>query len=135
MARPTVLVTRLLPEPVTALLTQHAVVTAHGRDTPIPRRRLLEGIRGATGLVCMGTDRIDAQLLQAAPRLRVVANVAVGYNNIDVAAATALGIWVTNTPDVLTETTADLAWALLLAVARRIVEADRYVRSGRWKRN
>ncbi|HEU5394944.1 MAG TPA: D-glycerate dehydrogenase, partial [Candidatus Methylomirabilis sp.] len=133
MARPTVLVTRPLPKPVTALLGKHATLTVHGRDTPIPRRRLLEGIREATGLVCTGTDRIDAQVLQAAGRLRVVANVAVGYNNIDVAAATGLGIWVTNTPGVLTETTADLAWALLLAVARRIVEGDRYVRSGRWK--
>ncbi len=133
MARPTVLVTRPLPEPVTALLGRHAAVTAHGRDAPIPRRRLLEGIREATALVCMGTDRIDAALLRAAPRLRVVANVAVGYNNIDVGAATGLGIWVTNTPGVLTETTADLAWTLLLAVARRIVEADHYVRSGRWK--
>lgn len=133
MAKPTVLVTRPLPKPATALLEQHAALTVHGRDTPIPRRRLLEGVREATGLVCMGTDRIDAPVLEAAGRLRVVANVAVGYNNIDVAAATSLGIWVTNTPGVLTETTADLAWALLLAAARRIVEGDRYVRSGGWK--
>jgi len=133
MARPTVLVTRPLPEPATALLGQHAALIVHDRDAPMPRRRLLQGIREATGLVSMGTDRVDAALLQAAPRLRVVANVAVGYNNIDVPAATGLGIWITNTPDVLTETTAELAWALLLAVARRIVEADRYVRSGRWK--
>ncbi|MBI4391337.1 MAG: D-glycerate dehydrogenase [candidate division NC10 bacterium] len=133
MAKPTVLVTRPLPEPVTRLLRQHASLTVHRRDAPIPRRRVLEGIREATGLVCMGTDRIDAELLQAGPRLRVVANVAVGYNNVDVAAATSLGIWVTNTPGVLTETTADLAWALLLAVARRIIEGDAFVRSGRWK--
>jgi glyoxylate reductase len=80
------------------------------------------------------TDTIDALVLGGAPRLKVVANVAVGYNNIDVAAATARGIVVTNTPDVLTETTADFAWTLLMGVARRVVEADQYVRAGKFTR-
>jgi glyoxylate reductase len=85
------------------------------------------------GLICHITDLIDDELLAAAPKLRVVANVAVGYNNIDLAAANRRGITVTNTPDVLTETTADFAWALLMATARRVVEADSYVRAGRWQ--
>lgn len=84
------------------------------------------------GLICLLTDRIDREVLEAAPRLKVVANVAVGYDNIDLVAATARGIMVTNTPGVLTETTADLAFALILSVARRIVEADRFVRAGKF---
>jgi glyoxylate reductase len=84
--------------------------------------------------VCQITDTIDAEVLGAAARLKVVANVAVGYNNIDVAAAHRRGIVVTNTPDVLTDTTADFAWALLMATARRVVEADGYVRAGKWHR-
>lgn len=89
---------------------------------------------GATALMSVLTDDVDAALLDAAPRLRIVANVAVGYNNVDVDAATARGIVVTNTPDVLTETTADLAFALILAAARRLSEADPYMRAGNYKR-
>lgn len=94
---------------------------------------MLERVRDAEGLLCMLTDRIDGELLDAAPRLRAVSNYAVGYDNVDVAACTARGIPVGNTPGVLTETTADFAFALLLAAARRVVEADAFVRAGRWR--
>ncbi len=93
---------------------------------------MLAGTSGAHALLSLVTDRVDAELLDQAPELRVVANMAVGYDNIDVAAARERGVVVTNTPDVLTETTADLAFALVLATARRVVEGDRWVRSGDW---
>jgi glyoxylate reductase len=102
-------------------------------DASPPRPVLLEAVADAEGLVCLVTERVDEELLRHAPRLRVVANVAVGYDNIDVAACTRRGVVVTNTPDVLTEATADFAWALLLAAARRVVEGDRLVRSGQWR--
>jgi len=89
---------------------------------------------GTQAIVCLLGTKVDAALLDSAPRLRVVSNVAVGHDNIDVAACSARGIFATNTPDVLTEATADLAWALILASARRVAEGDRYVRSGKWKR-
>jgi len=89
---------------------------------------------GTDAIVCLLATKVDAALLDRVPKLRVVSNVAVGYDNIDVPACTARGVVVTNTPDVLTEATADLAWALLLAAARRIPEADRFARSGKWKR-
>lgn len=101
-------------------------------DGPPPRAELLAAARGAGALLTLLTDRVDAELLDAAPSLRVVANVAVGYDNIDVAGAAARGVLVTNTPGVLTEATADLAMGLLLAVARRIPEADAAVRDGRF---
>jgi lactate dehydrogenase-like 2-hydroxyacid dehydrogenase len=90
--------------------------------------------RDTDAIVCLLGTRVDAALLDRAPKLRVVSNVAVGYDNIDVPQCTRRGVFVTNTPDVLTEATADLAWALLLAAARRVPESDRYVRSGAWKR-
>jgi glyoxylate reductase len=100
-------------------------------DGAIPREELLRRVAGKDGIVSVLTERIDEELLDAAgPRLRVVANHAVGYDNVDVEACTRRGVLVTNTPDVLTETTADMAWALLLAAARRIAEGDRLVRSG-----
>src|SRR5262249_18745090 len=90
-------------------------------------------VRGKEGLVCHIVSAIDDEVLAAAPTVKVVANVAVGYNNVDVAAAKKRGVVITNTPDVLTETTADFAFTLLMAAARRVVEADRYVRTGQWK--
>ncbi len=96
------------------------------------RERLEEALRDADALICLLRDRIDDAMMASAPRLKVIANYAVGYDNIDVEAATRRGIWVCNTPDVLTNATADLAFALLLAVSRRIVEADAFVRSGRF---
>ncbi|MGC9529783.1 MAG: 2-hydroxyacid dehydrogenase [Candidatus Bipolaricaulaceae bacterium] len=98
-------------------------------DGPLPSSRLRGRLADADALICLLSDRVDAELLAAAPRLRVVANLAVGVDNIDLAAATRHGVRVANTPGVLTETTADLAWALLMAAARRIVEADRDLRA------
>ena len=100
--------------------------------TPIPRNDLLAGVADADALICLLSDRIDDEALSLAPDLRIVANVAVGYENVDVAAAAQRGVIVTNTPGVLTETTADLTLGLLLAAARRIVEGDRELRAGRF---
>jgi glyoxylate reductase len=116
------------------LARSRAEVDLHAGDDPLPKAELMARLKDKEGLVCQITDTIDAEVLGAAARLKVVANVAVGYNNIDVAAAHRRGIVVTNTPDVLTDTTADFAWALLMATARRVVEADGYVRAGRWQR-
>jgi len=102
-------------------------------DRPASREELLEAASQADALAVTLTERVDADVLNRAPRLKVIAVYAVGYDNVDVTAATRRGIVVTNTPDVLTETTADLAWALILAVTRRIPEADRLVREGRWE--
>jgi glyoxylate reductase len=130
MAR--VFVTRRLPgDAVERLARAHEVDLWPGADPP-PRGDLVERTAPADALLSQLTDPVDAELLEAAPRLKAIANYAVGYDNIDIAAATARGIPVGNTPDVLTETTADLAFALMLAVARRIVEADAFVRAGRW---
>jgi len=117
-----------------ALLEEHCEVRVWpDPEVPPPREVLQREVQEAEGLVTLVTERVDAALLEAAPRLRVVSNVAVGYDNVDVAAATRRGVVVTNTPDVLTETTADLAWALLLAASRRVAEADRFTRGGRWR--
>jgi glyoxylate reductase len=101
---------------------------------PWPTKMLKEVIRNAEGIVCLLTDKVTVDVMDAAPNLKVIANVAVGYDNIDVMAATERGIVVTNTPDVLTETTADLVFALLLAIARRIPESDAYMRAGKYQR-
>lgn len=101
-------------------------------DSPPPRETILKGVEGREALVCLLTDTIDREVMEAGP-LRLIANYAAGYNNIDLRAATELGIVVTNTPGVLAETTADLTWALLLAAARRVVEGDRFMREGRFR--
>ncbi len=131
-ARPSMLISRALPDPVIEAARARADVLVHTGDRPLTKTELVDRLQGRQGLVCQITDTVDAEVLAAARDLRVVANVAVGYNNVDVAAATRRGVLVTNTPDVLTETTADFAWALLMATARRVVEADRYVRDGRF---
>ena len=134
---PKVFVTRPIPEKGIQVLLDafgesSVVVSAH--DRVISRAELLEGIRGSDALLCILTDMIDAAVMDAAGKgLKVIANYAVGYNNIDVEAATARRIRVTNTPGVLTETTADLAWSLLMAAARRISESERYLRAGLWE--
>ena len=129
-----VYVSRPLPEPGTKPLVAAGIeVEQREPDRPPTRDQLLAGLRGKQALLCLLTERVDADLLDASPDLRVVANLAVGYDNIDVAAATARGVVVTNTPDVLTEATADLTWALILAAARRITEGDRLVRANEWK--
>ncbi len=104
-----------------------------GDELPPPPPVLAERLRPAEGAVLLLTDRVDRELLRSCPRLKVLANVAVGFDNIDVSAATERGVWVTNTPGILHETTADFAFALLLAVARRIVPAERFAREGKWR--
>jgi glyoxylate reductase len=130
--RAAILVSRALPDEVIAYARSRADVDLHAGDRPLSKAELTARLRNRRGLVCLITDSIDAEVLAASPGLRVVANVAVGYNNIDVAAATKAGVVVTNTPDVLTETTADFAWTLLMATARRLIEGDRYVRDGKF---
>lgn len=130
-----VLVTRRLPDGGLDPLAAHELVGPNPDDEAFTPDELCARAREVDGIVCVLTDRIDAALLDAgaAGSLRVVANVAVGYDNIDVAAARERGIVVTNTPDVLNESTADLTWSLILGVMRRIVEGDRLVRRGHWK--
>jgi glyoxylate reductase len=98
-----------------------------------PREEFIRRLKDKEGLVCLLTEKIADDVLRAAPKLRIVANVAVGYDNVDLPACTKRGVAVTNTPGVLDETTADFAWALMLSVARRVVEADQYVRVGNWQ--
>ena len=127
-----VAVTNRLPEPAVSLLKDAAEVRIDERETAIPREDLLRLVAGADALVCLLGDRVDEELLEAAgPQLRCVANVAVGYDNVDVEAAAKRGVVVTNTPGVLDDATADLTMALILAATRRIAEGDRLVRSGR----
>ncbi len=114
-------------------LRDHVELHCNPIDRPVTRQELIAGVRDVDGLIPMVTDRIDAAAMDASPRLKVIANFGVGFNNIDIAAATARGIVVTNTPDVLTATTADLAWALLMALSRRVVEGDQLARSGEWE--
>ena len=125
-----VIVTGRLPEVVISTLQRNHEVTAHDVDAPIPREDLIEKIHDKDGLLSMVTDTIDEALLARAPNLKMIANYGVGYDNIDLAAATARGIWVSNTPGVLTDATADATWALILAIARRVVEGDARVRAG-----
>lgn len=127
-----VLISRGLSTEALTLIPSEVTVDLNGHEQPLSRQDLLARLRGKQGLICQITDTIDDEVL-ATPGLQVVSNVAVGYNNVDIAAARRRGVVITNTPDVLTETTADFTWALLMASARRIVEADRYARSGEWK--
>jgi glyoxylate reductase len=132
MARPKILVTHPLFEEPRALLAFHFDGDYwEGPDRP-PRTEVLRGLADKDALIPLLTEKVDDELLDAAPRLRIVANVAVGYDNVDLAACTRRKVAVTNTPGLLDETTADLAWALLMTVARRIVEADTMARSGQW---
>lgn len=131
--RPRVFVTRQLPGEALGRLGSRVELRVWEDELPPPREALLEHARGVEGLITLLTDRVDAALLAAAPSLRAVSNVAVGYDNIDVSACTARRIPVGNTPGVLTETTADFAFALLMGLARRVAEADAYVRAGRWR--
>ncbi|MGF6524814.1 2-hydroxyacid dehydrogenase [Variovorax sp. PvP013] len=130
--RPSVLVTRATFPDVVERLRAHADVTDNPDDALWSRAELIERLRGKTGMVAHGSDRIDAELLDACPQLKFVCSVGVGYNHIDVPACTARGVLATNTPGVLTETTADLGFALLMATARRVTESERFVRRGEW---
>jgi glyoxylate reductase len=128
-----ILISRGLSEQALALIPRDVAVDLNGHEVALSKADLITRLRGKQGLICQITDTIDEEVLAAAPDLKVVSNIAVGYNNIDLAAARRRGVVVTNTPDVLTETTADFAWALLMATARRVVEADAYARAGRWQ--
>ncbi len=129
-----VLVTRKIPEPGLEVLREHtSEIDLFPHNRGMTRAELFEFIGDKDGLLCLLTDKIDREFFEAASKLRAIANYAVGFNNIDIAEATKRGIPVTNTPGVLTETTADLAWALLMDVARRVSEGDRYTRAGRFK--
>lgn len=130
--RPTLYISRLLPEPVMAIVRERFQLVQEPLDILPSPMALRAGLGQADAAIVTLGDRIDAATIQAATRLKILANYAVGYNNIDLAAAQERGLSVTNTPDVLTDATADLTWALLLATARRIVEGDTLVRSGRW---
>jgi glyoxylate reductase len=128
-----VFISARLPEQVLAMIAQRHSFEAHDEDPPIERKKLLASIQDKEGLLCTITDRIDEELLEHAPRLKIIANNGVGFDHIDVKAATRKGIPVTNTPGVLTDSTADLTFALILATARRVVEGDTMTRSGNFK--
>ncbi len=132
-ARPRVFVSRCIPDAGLAPIREACELTVWPDELPPPREALLDAVAGCDGILTLLTDRVDVELLErAGPGLKVVSNYAVGFDNVDVAECTRRGIAVGNTPGVLTETTADLAFALLMAAARRIPEGDRYVRAGRW---
>lgn len=134
MGKPRVFVTRVIPEKGLAMVTEFCEADVWQDELPPPREVLLERVRGVDGLLCLLTDRIDGEVMDAAgPGLKVISNHAVGVDNIDLEAATARGIPVGNTPGILTDATADFAFALLLAAARRVVEGERFVRAGKWK--
>ncbi len=127
-----VFVTRRIPEPGLDLLRDRYEMTLDPDDRVLSKEEVIEGVKSHDALLCLLTDTIDAEVLRANPDLRVVSNYAVGFDNVDVDTATEMGIPVTNTPEVLTDTTADLAFALLMAAGRRVVEADRFARAGRY---
>lgn len=133
MTKPNVFVTRVLPEAGLNLLREHCQIEVWPDELPAPRPELLARVKDAHGIVSLLTDRIDAEVMDAAPGLKVICNVAAGYDNIDLTAAKQRGIWVTNLPGVLTETTADLGFALLMAAARRLPEGRDYAKNGQWK--
>jgi len=132
VAKPRLFVTRQLPGDALKRLEEYYEVVLWPEYQAPPYEKLLEEAKKSDALVTLLTDRADCNLIELSPRLRIIAQYAVGYDNIDIDCATRHGVYVTNTPGVLTDATADLTWALILAAARRIVEADRFVRSGEW---
>ena len=133
MARPKIFATRPLFEAARQILQQDCQVEYWAEPERISREELLQRVSDKDGLVCLLTERVDEALLRAAPKLRIASNVAVGYDNIDVPACTRRGVAATNTPGVLDETTADFAWTLMMAAARRLIEGETLARSGNWK--
>ncbi len=129
---PKIFLTRELPPDSMQLLRQNSDLSANPNDRLLTKSELIAGVQSADGLLCLLNDTIDAEIMDANPNLRVIANFAVGFNNVDVGAATRRKIPVTNTPGVLTDTTADMAWALLFAAGRRVAEGDRFVRTRSW---
>ena len=132
--RPKIVVSRAVFPETIARLAQHFEVVANQDDVIWTREQLVAHLQGAAGVFTTASERIDAELLDACPTLKICANMGVGYNNYDVAAMTARGVLATNAPGVLTDTTADFGFALLMATARRITESERYLRDGRWQR-
>ncbi|MFW6308783.1 MAG: 2-hydroxyacid dehydrogenase, partial [bacterium] len=133
MSKPKVYVTRKLPQKALKMIEDECEMEVNPHDRTMTVGELEEAVQGIDGLLCLLTDNINEELLQLNPDLKIIANYAVGYNNIDIEACNHRGIPVANTPGVLTETTADLAWALLMATARRVVEADRFTRAGKYE--
>jgi glyoxylate reductase len=133
MAKPKVFATHELFEAARQILGENCEMEYWAKPERPPREELLRRVKGKDGLICLLTEKINDEFLRAAPKLRIAANVAVGFDNIDVAACTKRGVAATNTPGVLDETTADFAWTLLMAVARRLGEGEALARSGNWK--
>lgn len=133
-SRPAILVARQVFPEVVDKLRQHFDVDTNEDDAPLAPAQLIERLQGKVGAITTGSERVDAALIAACPQLKIVANIAVGYNNFDLPAITAAGVLASNTPDVLTETTADFGFALLLATARRLTESEHFLRAGQWNR-
>lgn len=134
MSKPKVFVTRAIPEKGFEIVRDFCNVDLWPEELPPGHEDILKHVRGVDGLLCLLTDKVDGEVMdEAGPQLKVISNHAVGFDNIDVPAATARRIPVGNTPDVLTDATADFAFALMMAVARRIPESERYVHAGKWK--
>lgn len=131
--KPRVLITRQVPDAALAVVRDRCELQYDPSDRQLTPAELVQAVADKDGLLCVVTDRVDDAVLASSPALKVVSTVAVGYDNIDVAAATARGVAVANTPGVLTESSADLAWGLLFSIARRITEGDRYIRAGKWR--
>jgi glyoxylate/hydroxypyruvate/2-ketogluconate reductase len=132
MNKPSILVARAIFPQIVDKLAQHFEVETNPADEIWTQSQLIERLQGKVGAFTTGSERIDAEVLAACPQLKIVANMAVGYNNFDVAAMTAAGVLGTNAPDVLTETTADFGFALLMATARRVTESEHFLRAGQW---
>ena len=128
-----IFVTRKIPEEGLNILKKEHEVDVNPYNRVLTKREIIKGLKGKDGLLCLLTDNIDEEVIRSEPRLKMIASYAVGYDNIDVKTATELGIPVSNTPGVLTDATAEMAWALLFSVSRRIVEGDRFSRAGRFK--
>lgn len=128
-----ILISQKIPKEAVEIARNNFEVDYNEDENPLPPEELKRRLKDKNGIVCLLTDIMNGEVMDAAPNLEVISNVAVGYDNIDVNAATERNIAVTNTPGVLTDTTADLAWSLIMSVARRIAEADKYMRSGKWK--
>jgi glyoxylate/hydroxypyruvate/2-ketogluconate reductase len=133
-SKPSILVARAIFPEIVERLREHFEVDANTTDEVLSPSQLAERLQGKVGVLTTGSEKVGAELLAACPGLRIVANIAVGYNNFDVSALTAAGVLATNTPDVLTETTADFGFALLLATARRLTESEHFLRAGQWNR-
>lgn len=133
MVKPKIYVTREIPEIGLKIVKDCFDVEVWPEYAPPSQELFIQKARSVEGLLTLLSDKIDGDVYASAPKLKIVAQMAVGYDNIDVSEATKRGIYVTNTPGVLTETTADMAWAMLMAIARRVAEADKYVRAGQWK--